>query len=144
VTVIFSVSACTDEKKQYEKDLETIKAYIADKGITGAETTASGLSYKITQVGTGGNPVATSDVSVYYKGYLTDGSVFDSNLAPKAPIAFNLQQVIAGWTEGIPKIKKGGKATLFVPSRLGYGSKAVATIPANSVLIFEVELVDFN
>ena len=139
-------SGCVDEQKEHEKQLEKIKAYISDKKLTDVVTTESGLSYKITQVGTGGNPVSSSTVACYYKGYLLDGSVFDelSRSSGKAAIEFGLNEVIAGWTEGIPKIKSGGKALLMIPSRLGYKDKAQANIPANSVLVFEVELVSFR
>lgn len=140
-------SGCTDEKKEHESQLEKIKAYISDKGLTGMTTTESGLSYKITAAGAGSNPVSTSRAYCYYKGYLLDGTVFDEhNRAsnPPTPTDFYLNQVIDGWTEGIPKLQKGGKGLFIIPSRLGYKDKAQSTIPANSVLVFEVELVDFT
>jgi FKBP-type peptidyl-prolyl cis-trans isomerase FkpA len=106
---------CVDENKEHEKQLEKIKAYISDKGLTNVVTTESGLSYQITQVGTGSNPVSTSKVSVYYKGYLLDGTVFDEqNRSGGAAREFNLSGVVAGWTEGIPKMKAGGKALLLI------------------------------
>jgi FKBP-type peptidyl-prolyl cis-trans isomerase FkpA len=137
---------CVDENKEHEKQLDKIKAYISDKGLTNVVTTESGLSYKITQEGTGSNPVATSNASCYYKGYLLDGSVFDehSRSGGSAAKEFNLSGVIAGWTEGIPKMKAGGKALFLIPSRLGYKAQATGSIPANSVLVFEVELVSFR
>jgi FKBP-type peptidyl-prolyl cis-trans isomerase FkpA len=140
-------SGCVDEKKEHESQLEKIKAYISDKGLTGVTTTESGLSYKITTVGTGSNPVSSSRVYCYYKGYLLDGTVFDEHnrsSTPATPIDFYLNQVIEGWTEGIPKLQKGGKGLFIIPSRLGYKDKAQSTIPANSVLVFEVELTDFT
>ena len=139
-------SGCVDEQKEHEKQLEKIKAYISDKKLTDVVTTESGLSYKITQVGTGGNPVSSSNVSCYYKGYLLDGSVFDEQNRNNTTVtpSFSLNGVIDGWTEGIPKIKAGGKALLIIPSRLGYKAEAQANIPANSVLVFEVELVSFR
>jgi FKBP-type peptidyl-prolyl cis-trans isomerase FkpA len=97
----------------------------------------NGIYIYTTVQGTGANPNAYSTVKVNYKGYLTDGTVFDQNNG----LTFNLQQVIKGWTYGIPLMRVGGKATLFIPSTLGYGSNATGKIPANSVLIFDVELL---
>ena len=108
----------------------------------GVKTTASGLQYKITQEGTGKQPTASSVVTVHYKGQLVDGKVFDSSLERGEPIEFPLNQVIPGWTEGLQLMKEGGKATLYIPSNLGYGPQGVpGMIPANSTLIFDVELI---
>ena len=108
----------------------------------GVKTTASGLQYKITQEGTGKQPTASSVVTVHYKGQLVDGKVFDSSLERGEPIEFPLNQVIPGWSEGLQLMKEGGKATLYIPSNLGYGPQGVpGMIPANSTLIFDVELI---
>ena len=108
----------------------------------GVKTTASGLQYKITQEGTGKQPTASSVVTVHYKGQQVDGKVFDSSLERGEPIEFPLNQVIPGWTEGLQLMKEGGKATLYIPSNLGYGPQGVpGMIPANSTLIFDVELI---
>ncbi len=107
-------------------------------------TTASGLKYQDLKVGTG--PVAKSGqhVTVHYVGTLTNGKKFDSSLDHGQPFAFNLgaQEVIAGWDEGVAGMKVGGKRKLTVPPALGYGDRAMGdAIPANSTLIFEVQLL---
>ena len=106
------------------------------------KTTASGLQYKITKEGTGKQPLASSVVTVHYKGQLVDGKVFDSSIERGEPVEFPLNQVIPGWTEGLQLMKEGGKATFYIPSQLGYGEQGVpGMIPANSTLIFDVELI---
>ena len=109
----------------------------------GVKTTASGLQYKVTKEGTGKSPTATSMVKVHYTGKLVDGKVFDSSVERGEPIDFPLNQVIPGWTEGLQLMKEGGKATLYIPAPLGYGPQGVpGTIPPNSTLIFDVELLE--
>ena len=140
-------SACgKTEQAQFDADKKIIVDYIKSHNITDVISTETGLSYKITQAGsTTEHPTSASTVQCYYKGYLTDGTVFDAadRNAGAAP-AFPLTSVIKGWTEGIPKLtRNGGKGTFFIPSKLGYQTQATGSIPANSVLIFEVELVDF-
>jgi FKBP-type peptidyl-prolyl cis-trans isomerase len=107
-----------------------------------AQSTASGLYYIITQEGTGDHPTLQSTVKVRYKGYRLNGDVFDQT-SGTSTATFPLTQLILGWQEGIPLLKKGGKGTFFCPSDLAYGSQQVGDIPPNSVLIFEIELVDF-
>ena len=139
VLFLFFLSSCDKEKKQAKKDEETIKQYISDHGLS-ATATGSGLYYVIETQGAGASCDSNSDVKVSYKGYFTDGSVFDESSA--AGIEFNLQGVIEGWTEGIPYFKEGGSGILIIPSALGYGSKDHGGIPANSVLVFDVNLID--
>ncbi|MCL6241636.1 FKBP-type peptidyl-prolyl cis-trans isomerase [Acinetobacter amyesii] len=114
-----------------------------NKSKAGVKTTTSGLQYLITKEGTGKQPQATSVVKVHYTGKLVDGTVFDSSVQRGEPIEFPLNQVIPGWTEGLQLMKEGGKATLYIPSNLGYGAQGVpGTIPPNSTLIFDVELIE--
>ena len=126
-------------KKQAEEDEHIILDYVESMGLT-ASKTDEGLYYVIDQLGTGAYPSAGSNVTVAYIGYFTDGSLFDES--PSTGITFNLQNVIEGWTLGIPKFKEGGNGTLLVPSGLGYGPTGTGSIPANQVLIFDVELID--
>ena len=117
---------------------EEIEKFIGDNNLS-AKATGSGLYYVIDEEGTGARPKSNSDVKVKYKGYFTNGKVFDQN---SAGIEFNLQGVISGWTEGIPLFKEGGKGMLLIPSKLGYGDRSVGSIPPNSVLIFDIELIE--
>lgn len=121
-------------------DAEIVK-YIADNNLT-ATKTDSGLYYVIDEPGTGKQPTATSNVKVAYKGYYTNKTVFDQGT--DVGVSFNLQQVIRGWTEGIPYFKEGGSGKLLVPAALGYGSYKYSTIPGGSVLIFDVKLISVN
>lgn len=138
VLAVFSLSvfSCKDES-----DMEKIEKYLADNNLT-ATSTGSGLYYIITKEGSGGHPNLQSSVTVKYKGYRLNGEVFDETTGNETANFF-LYQVIQGWQEGIPLMQKGGKATFFIPSELGYGSQRVGSIPPNSVLIFEVELLNF-
>jgi len=101
-----------------------------------------GLRYEILKPGEGAPPKPTDTVKVNYTGTLINGSVFDSSVQRGQPAEFELDKVIAGWTEGLQKTSKGGKIKLYVPPQLGYGDDGRPGIPPGSVLIFEVELVD--
>lgn len=107
----------------------------------GVQQTESGLQYVITEKGNDVRPTLSDTVKVIYKGTLLDGTVFDET-QPDSPVEFPLNRVIQGWQEGIQLLGVGGKATLFIPSKLGYGTQDMGTIPPNSTLVFEVELVD--
>lgn len=139
VVAISSFGCKKDKKLQYEKDEDIIKEYIAAKGLT-ATRTDSGLYVVINEQGTGSKCYNYSTVRVSYKGYFTDGSVFDESDA--TGISFSLQKVIKGWTEGIPHFNEGGNGMLLVPSALGYGENGNSSIPGNTVLIFDVKLID--
>lgn len=135
------ISACKKKEviSQATADDNAIKKYVADNKLN-ATRTGSGLFYVIDSQGTGNNPVRSSNVTVVYKGYLLSGSVFDQSKS--TGFSTPLTQVIEGWTEGLQYFKKGGKGKLLIPSALGYGARATGSIPANSVLIFDVELLD--
>jgi FKBP-type peptidyl-prolyl cis-trans isomerase FkpA len=111
----------------------------------GAVVTASGLVFKSLVDGTGASPKATSTVKVNYKGSFVNGTKFDASADHGGPISFPLNRVIPCWTEGVQKLKVGGKAKLTCPSAIAYGSAgAGGTIPPNSTLVFEVELLGVN
>jgi len=102
----------------------------------------SGLRYEVVQPGTGAYPKATDTVKVHYTGTLLNGTVFDSSVQRKEPVEFALNQVIAGWTEGLQKINQGGKIRLYIPSQLAYGDNGNQSIPPGATLVFDVELLD--
>jgi FKBP-type peptidyl-prolyl cis-trans isomerase FkpA len=143
VLAIILFTSCSKEKEidYVAKNEEDIIAYIAKNDLN-AQKSTSGLYYVINEPGTGAQPTSTSNVKVAYKGYFTNGSVFDASSA--AGISFNLQQVIKGWTEGITYFKEGGSGILLVPAHLGYGNNDYSTIPGGSVLIFEINLISVN
>ncbi|MBZ0154252.1 MAG: FKBP-type peptidyl-prolyl cis-trans isomerase [Planctomycetes bacterium] len=106
--------------------------------------TQTGLQYEVIAQGEGDSPKATDTVVAHYTGWLTDGTVFDSSHARGEPTEFPLNRVIKGWTEGLQLMQKGGKYLFTVPPELGYGAEAQGSIPANSTLVFLVELVDIK
>jgi FKBP-type peptidyl-prolyl cis-trans isomerase FklB len=109
----------------------------------GVKTTASGLQYKVLKEGTGTQPKATDTVTVNYRGTLINGKEFDSSYKRGQAATFPLTGVIKGWTEGLQLMKTGAKYQLFVPPNLAYGERAVGPdLPANSTLIFEIELLE--
>jgi FKBP-type peptidyl-prolyl cis-trans isomerase FkpA len=119
-------------------EIATVQAYLTSQGITSAVQHSSGMFYTIIDAGTGATPGQCNNVSVRYTGKLTNGSIFDQALTP---VTFPLSNLITGWRIGIPLIKVGGTVRLFIPPSLGYGNRAVGSIPANSVLVFDIDLV---
>jgi FKBP-type peptidyl-prolyl cis-trans isomerase FklB len=120
-------------------------AYLAENAKkAGVKTTASGLQYEVLQEGTGATPKAEDQVKVHYEGKLLDGTVFDSSIARNEPATFPLNQVIAGWTEGVQLMKEGAKYKFTIPAALAYGETGSGPIPANSTLVFTVELIKVN
>lgn len=137
-----------DAENEIRKNNEAqiIDKYLKDNNIT-AFPRESGLIFISDQEGSGPNPQDGQRVSVHYTGKLLDGTVFDSSIERGEPFSFILGrgQVIRGWDEGIALLKKGGKATLIIPSELGYGSRGAGnTIPPFSPLMFTVELIDIQ
>lgn len=125
-------------------NLAVSAAFLAEKEKEeGVIKTPSGLLYKVIQEGKGKKPTATSTVTVNYKGSLVDGTVFDSSYERGEPTSFPLNQVVAGWTEGIQLMAPGAKYVFYIPSELGYGEQgAGGAIPGNAALTFEVELLE--
>jgi FKBP-type peptidyl-prolyl cis-trans isomerase FkpA len=111
----------------------------------GATQTASGLVYRVLKDGTGASPKATDLVKVHYRGTFPDGREFDSSYKRNEPTEFPLNQVIPCWTEGVQRMKVGGKAKLTCPSSIAYGARGAGNvIPPNATLLFEVELLAIN
>lgn len=126
-----------------EKQKAASEAYMAKAAAeTGAVKTDSGLIYRDITPGTGASPKPADTVKVNYRGTLIDGTEFDSSYGRNEPASFPLNGVIPCWTEGMQKMKVGGKATLVCPSNLAYGDEGRPSIPGGATLIFEIELLD--
>lgn len=109
------------------------------------ETLPSGVTIQQLTAGTGANPTATDTVTVHYRGTLDSGKEFDSSYSRNAPATFPLSRVIPCWTEGVQKMKVGGKAKLVCPAKTAYGERgAPGAVPPNSTLNFEIELLSIN
>lgn len=126
--------------------LEEGKKFLEENGKRAeVTTTASGLQYEVLREGNGQKPSgATSRVTVHYEGRLINGQIFDSSYRRNQPATFGLNQVITGWTEGVQLMSQGAKYRFFIPSELGYGARGAGSIPPNSTLIFDVELLETN
>jgi FKBP-type peptidyl-prolyl cis-trans isomerase FklB len=109
----------------------------------GVVTLKSGLQYQVLREGNGKKPTAKDQVKCHYEGFLIDGTVFDSSMQRGEPAVFGLQQVIAGWTEGLQLMQEGAKYRFFIPYRLAYGEGGAGQlIPPFAALIFDVELIE--
>lgn len=140
IPVLFIFSCSDDEYLSYEeqlaKDINKIEKYLEENELV-ATKRSSGLFYVVDQEGNGQFPKVSNIVKVTYTGKLLNGEVFDSGTGN-----FSLTSVISGWREGMLLFSIGGKGKLFVPSGLGYGTYKSGSIPANSVLVFDIELVN--
>lgn len=136
------IASCKPAQKTSTDGAKTTKE-VEQKTADGFTISPSGLKYKIHQQGTGKKPKAGDRVEVHYTGKLTNDTVFDSSIPRGEPLPFYIgkNMVIKGWDEGISMLNEGGKAQLVIPPYLGYGQRAMGKIPANSTLIFDVELV---
>ena len=136
---LFALLSCKKDLDQI--DQQVIEQYILDNNLV-AESTSSGLHYIIDNQGSGDQPNSYSTVTIAYTGKLTDGEIFDQS--PSTGATFPLYNLIEGWQEGIPLFNEGGSGMLLIPSSLGYGSQEVGNIPKNSVLIFEINLIEVD
>lgn len=141
--ILFTACSSDDTPKDYTSENEQeIQAYLATNNLT-AQSSSTGLYYIIDTPGTGVAPLTTDRVKIAYKGYLTDGTVFDES--PEEGVSFTfLNSLIPGFTEGITYFKEGGSGTLIIPAHLAYGSSTNGSIPAGSVIIFDIELIYVN
>ena len=132
-------STCSKDYNEINK--EEILVYL-DANNLEAEEHESGIYYIIERTGDGNHPPFDAEVTVRYTGTLLDGTFFDGTQDGQTA-TFPLLNLIPGWQIGIPLLERGGKGKFFIPSALGYGSRGSGSIPANAVLIFDIELVDF-
>jgi len=140
---VAAFSSCSkdsfDPAKQAAKDDAAIQSYIAANNIT-ATKDGSGVYYQVITPGTGAYPTASSSITVNYTGKLLNGTTFDSGSLPSTA----LSTLIKGWQYGIPHINTGGRILLLIPSALGYGNTTTGSIPANSALVFTIDLTGFS
>ncbi len=130
--------SCKNDQDQIDRRI--IEDYIVANALNAGELDDTGLFFVIYKEGGTQHPTINSTVKVNYVGKLVNGTRFDANDA----LEFKLSSVIAGWQLGIPIIGEGGKIKLIIPSSLGYGSSSTGKIPANSVLVFDVDLISFD
>lgn len=139
------IQQLAQERAQAASEAEKVAGveYLAEAAAAeGALKTESGMVFQSLEEGTGESPEATDRVQVHYRGTLRDGEVFDSSYERGQPATFGLNQVIPCWTEGVQRMKVGGKAKLVCPPDLAYGDRPAGSIPPGSTLTFEVELLD--
>lgn len=137
--------AQAEQKQQASANADTGKKFLVENSKKpGVVTLADGLQYKVLTKGNGPIPKPTDSVTVNYEGRLINGQVFDSSYKRGQPATFQLNQVIKGWTEALSKMPVGSTWELYIPADLAYGDRALPGIPANSTLIFKVELLSIN
>ncbi len=140
-----SEAGCTYDPCQYKvPDSQSVKieTYLTANGLAAVKH-CSGMYYTVITEGTGDAPTPCATVAINYTGTLTNGNVFDKSTSP---VVFGLSSLIDGWKNGLPLIKKGGKIKLYIPPSLGYGPNPAGNgaIPGNSILIFDIDLIDFQ
>jgi FKBP-type peptidyl-prolyl cis-trans isomerase FkpA len=140
--LFISCSSDEDDEISYVAENEAeIVDYLATNNLN-AQRSDSGLYYIINELGTGEQPIQNSNITLIYKGTLTNGFIFDESNSQGS--SFNLQNTILGFREGLTYFKEGGSGILLIPAHLAYGNVDQATIPRGSVLIFEIELLSVN
>jgi len=142
-TLLIGLTGCQPPAQVNSNDpLSAGSEFLAANGKReGVTTTESGLQYEILVAADGAKPAVTDTVTTHYHGTFIDGNVFDSSVTRGEPASFPVNGVIGGWTEALQLMSVGSKWRLFIPPELAYGSKARPGIPANSTLIFDVELL---
>ena len=144
------IAARRAEAEQQRDSMASINTTEGDKFLLengvkeGVQVTASGLQYKVVVMGEGAKPVASDKVTVHYRGTLLNGDEFDSSYSRNQPTSFQLDQVIAGWTEGVQLMPVGSKFMFYIPPSLAYGANGGGPIGPNATLIFEVELLSID
>ncbi|MFZ1694762.1 MAG: FKBP-type peptidyl-prolyl cis-trans isomerase [Flavobacteriales bacterium] len=134
-----------EQRVQGEENRVKGEKYLADNGKRKeVVTTSTGLQYEVIKMGSGAKPTGEQQVKVHYHGTLIDGTIFDSSVQRGEPIVYPVNGFVQGWQEALQMMPVGSKWKLFIPSDLGYGSQAApgGQIPANSTLIFDIELLD--
>lgn len=130
-------------KREAVKNLAEGTTFLKANGVKeGVKVLPSGLQYKVIKKGTGNTPTATDKVKTNYRGRLLNGTEFDSSYKNNKPAEFPVNRVIPGWTEALQLMKEGGKWELYIPANLAYGTRGSPSIPPNSTLIFEIELLE--
>jgi len=127
--------------EQAEFERTKIRNFITENNLSAIDSTESGIYYTITEGGNGERPDTSSTVSIIYNGFFADSTVFDISASPAN---FSLSEVIPGWHEAIPILDKGGSGTFLIPSNLAYGPSGNSSVPSNTMLIYDITLVDFN
>jgi FKBP-type peptidyl-prolyl cis-trans isomerase FklB len=131
------------QAEEATKNLAAGTAFLeANKAKEGVKVLPSGLQYKVITEGTGNTPTGDDKVKTHYRGTLIDGTEFDSSYKRNQPAEFPVKGVIKGWTEALQLMKEGGKWELYIPADLAYGQRGRPGIPANSTLVFEIELIE--
>ena len=131
-----------NSKEEYKEENDKFLTYVAQR--PDVKELYNGILYRVLASGSGKSPNAGSVVSVFYKGTLVSGRVFDSNMSAKVPDAFRLRDLIVGWQIALKNMREGDKWVVYIPATYGYGKRGTHGIPGNSTLIFEIKLVKVN